>query len=47
LEEPFSADFLGPRREPSTLLIRKPQSPSTQLLLQGSIFLLETFDHAR
>jgi hypothetical protein len=44
LEEPSSADLLGLYREPSALLIREAESLPTQLLPQGSIFLLEIFD---
>jgi hypothetical protein len=36
LEEPFSANFLGLRRESSALLIGKLKSLSAQLLPQGS-----------
>ncbi len=50
-EEPFSADFLGLRREPSTLRIREGESFPAQLLPQRSVtrklrfLLLEVFDH--
>jgi len=45
LEEPPSADLLGLYREPSTLLIGEAEPPPAELLPQGSIFLLEIFDH--
>jgi hypothetical protein len=45
LEEPSSANLLGLRRESSALLIGKPKSLSVQLRAQGSVFLLELFDH--
>lgn len=44
LEEAFSANLLGLHGESSALLINKPQSLSTQLLAQGSVFLLELLD---
>jgi len=45
LEEPLSADPLGLHREPSTLLIGQPKSRPTELLSQGSVFLLEIFNY--
>ncbi len=44
LEEPFTANLLGLRRESVALLIGKPKSLSTQLFAQGPLFLLEIFD---
>jgi hypothetical protein len=45
LEEPLSANLLGLHRESSTLLIREAESLPAQPITQGSIFLLEIFDH--
>ncbi len=45
MKEPLPADFLGLRREPSTLLISKAEPLPAELLPQGSIFLLEIFDY--
>jgi hypothetical protein len=44
-KEPSSANLLGLRGEPSTLLIGKPKSLSAELGAQGSVLLLEIFDH--
>jgi hypothetical protein len=45
LKEAFSANLLGLRREPSTLLISEAEPLPAELLTQGSIFLLEIFDY--
>jgi hypothetical protein len=45
LEEPFSADFLCHHRESSALLIGEAEPLPAELLPQGSVFLLEIFDH--
>lgn len=41
----LSANILGLHRESAALLIGKPQTFPTQLLPQGSVFLLYIFDH--
>jgi hypothetical protein len=45
LEEPSSADLRSIHREPSTLLIGEAEPLPAELLPQGSVFLLEIFDH--
>jgi hypothetical protein len=38
-------DLFGLRRESAALLIGEPKSLPAELLPQGSVFLLELFDH--
>jgi hypothetical protein len=44
-EEPSSTDRFGLDREPTTLRIRESQSLPAELFAQGSILLLQVFNH--
>ena len=45
LREALPTDLFGLRRESAALLIGEPKSLSAELVPQGSVFLLELFDH--